>query len=98
MLRHVVMFRWTPTTTPEHVAAIQVGLGALPAAIAEIRHYHFGPDAGINDGNDDFVVVADFETAADYLVYRDHPQHRALITERIAKHVATRTAIQYQIA
>lgn len=97
MLRHVVMMRWTPTTTPEHIAAVQVGLGALPAAIPEIREYRFGPDAGLNEGNYDFVVVADFETAADYVAYRDHPQHRTVITERIADHVAARASVQYQI-
>ena len=48
-----------------------------PAAIAEIRDYRFGPDAGINEGNFDFVVVADFESDDDYVVYRDHPVHRA---------------------
>ena len=73
MFRHVVMFRWTADTTPADVSAIVEGLGGLPAAIAEIRDYRFGPDAEINEGNFDFVVVADFESEEDYLVYRDHP-------------------------
>ena len=97
MFRHVVMMRWTEDTTPAHVSPVMEGLGGLPAAIAEIRDYRFGPDAGINEGNFDFVVVADFESVEDYLVYRDHPVHRALIAERIVPHLAERTAVQYYI-
>ena len=91
--RHDALDRRTPrrpTCRP-----IIEGLGGLPAAIAEIRDYRFGPDAEINEGNFDFVVVADFESAEDYLVYRDHPVHRALIAERIAPHLAERAAVQY---
>ena len=97
MFRHVVMMRWTEDTTPADVSAVIEGLGGLPAAIAEIRDYRFGPDAEINEGNFDFVVVADFESAEDYLAYRDHPVHRALIAERITPHLAERTAVQYYI-
>ena len=98
MFRHVVMFSWTADTTPADVSAIVDGLGGLPAAIGEIRDYRFGADAEINEGNFDFVVVADFESAEDYVVYRDHPVHRALIAERIAPHIATRAAVQFHTA
>ena len=97
MFRHVVMMRWTEDTTPADVSAIVEGLGGLPAAIAEIRDYRFGPDAEVNEGNFDFVVVADFASVDDYLVYRDHDVHRSLIAERIAPHVAERAAVQYYL-
>jgi hypothetical protein len=97
MFRHVVMIRWNDGTTPADVSAVSDGLGGLPAAIGEIREYRFGPDAGINAGNFDFVVVADFESAEDYVAYRDHPVHRALIAERIAPHLAERGAVQFYI-
>jgi hypothetical protein len=98
MFRHTVMFRWTPDTTPGDVAAITEGLGGLPGAIPELRAYEFGHDAGINEGNFDFAVVADFADVDDYLAYRDHPLHRAVIAERIAPHVAERAAVQFEIA
>jgi hypothetical protein len=98
MFRHVVMFRWTPDTTPADVSAIVEGLGGLPGAIPELREYRFGHDAGINPGNFDFAVVADFQSADDYVVYRDHPLHRALIAERITPHVAERAAVQFDVA
>jgi hypothetical protein len=96
MIRHAVMFRFTLATTPADVAAISDGLRELPRGIPEIADYRFGPDIGVNDGNFDFVVVADFADTADYLVYRDHPLHRALIAERIAPHVESRAAVQFE--
>ena len=97
MFRHVVMMRWTPDTTPADVNAITEGLGGLPAAIPELRDYRFGHDVGLNEGNFDFAVVADFNDADDYLVYRDHPLHRAVIAERIAPHLAERSAVQFEV-
>jgi hypothetical protein len=97
MIRHTVMFRWKAGTTRADVAALGEALGGLPAAIAEIRDFRFGHDIGVNDGNFDFVVVADFADTDDYLAYRDHPLHRALVSERIAPHVAERAAVQFDI-
>ena len=97
MFRHVVMMRWSPGTTSADVNAIVEALGGLPAAIAELRDYRFGHDVGINEGNFDFAVVADFADADDYIVYRDHPLHRAVIAERIAPHLAERAAVQYEV-
>jgi Stress responsive A/B Barrel Domain len=95
--RHVVMFRWKDTVDDEHVAAVTAGLSTLPGLIPQIVDYRFGVDAGVNEGNFDFVVVADFATVDDYLVYRDHPDHRAFIADLVTGHVATRAAVQYVI-
>ena len=54
-------------------------LRTLPGAIGEIKDYHVGLDAGLNPGNYQFAVVADFDNVEDYLVYRDHPVHREII-------------------
>ena len=98
MIRHVVTFRWKPDTTAGDIAAIEAGLGELPAAIDEIQRYTFGRDVGINDGNFQFAVVADFASADDYVVYRDDPQHRKLIEEHIRPHIAERAAIQFEFS
>jgi Stress responsive A/B Barrel Domain len=97
MIRHVVMFRWRAETTPDEVATIETGLGKLPGEIPQIQRYTFGADLGINDGNFQFAVVADFASVDDYLVYRDHPVHRALIEEQIRPRIGERTAIQFEI-
>lgn len=97
MLRHVVMFRWADDVDDEHVAAVRAGLDELPGHIPEIVRYHHGNDVGINDGNFDYVVVGDFASADDYVVYRDHPVHQAFIQRCIAGRVSDRAAVQYEI-
>jgi len=96
MFRHVVLFRWSPSTTADDVDAISAGLAGLPAAVPEIATYRFGSDLGINEGTFDFAVVADFASRDDYLVYRDNPVHTAFIAEHITPHVADRAAVQYE--
>ncbi len=96
--RHVVMFTWNDDVDESHVAAVGAALSGLPGKIPEIAAYLHGPDAGINAGNFDYAVVADFASRDDYLVYRDHPDHRAVIAEMITGHVAARAAVQYEIA
>jgi hypothetical protein len=98
MFRHVVMMRFTPESTPAQLAAMQARLLQLPGQIPEIRNYVIGDDARINDGNFDFVIVADFDNVDDYLVYRDHPDHQAVITESIRPLLAERVAVQHDLA
>ncbi|MFC4536288.1 Dabb family protein [Sphaerisporangium dianthi] len=97
MFRHVVMFTWVAGTTEEQKAEVEAGLKELPVAIPEIRRYEVGRDAGINPGNHEFVVVADFDSVEDYLVYRDHPVHRAVIADVIRPILASRSAVQYTL-
>jgi hypothetical protein len=97
VFRHVVLLRWVAEATPEQRSAVQSGLGALPDRIPEIRSYTIGTDARVNDGNFDLVVVADFDDVDGYLVYRDHPDHVAVINESIRPILADRAAIQHEI-
>ncbi|MEV0416615.1 Dabb family protein [Streptosporangium canum] len=95
MFRHVVLFTWAEGATDEQRAAVATELGKLPEIIAEIRSYAVGADAGVNPGNHEFAVVADFDSLDDYLVYRDHPAHQAVIAEHIKPILASRAAVQY---
>jgi Stress responsive A/B Barrel Domain len=61
------------------------------------RSYNVGADAGSVPGNADFAVVGDFEDAASYLAYRNHPAHRAVIEQTIQPIIAARPAIQYEL-
>lgn len=96
MYRHVVMFRFNDDVDESEKTAISEGLSSLPGQIPEIKTYHHGSDLGLNEGNFDYVVVADFDTVDEYITYRDHSDHRAVINERIAGRVAERVAVQYQ--
>ena len=81
MFRHVVMLRWTPEATAGAARPrCRPALAACRARIPEIRSYAIGADARVNEGNFDLVIVADFDDVDGYLVYRDHPDHQAVIT------------------
>jgi hypothetical protein len=95
--RHVALFVFREDATDEQIAAVAEGLAALPAQIPEITAYRIGPDLGLNDGNHDYAVVADFESVDGYLAYRDHPAHRALLADTIRPILASRAAVQYDI-
>ena len=97
MFRHVVVFRFTPQTSEEQQQELARQLRTLPGAIEQIKAYHVGLDAGMNPGNYQFAVVADFGSVEDYLVYRDHPVHRDIIGKYVQPIVAERAAVQYEL-
>ena len=97
MFRHVVVFRFTPQTSEEQQQELARQLRTLPGAIEQIKAYHVGLDAGMNPGNYQFAVVADFDSVEDYLVYRDHPVHRDIIGKYVQPIVADRAAVQYEL-
>jgi hypothetical protein len=96
VFRHVVLCRWKPGATDEQKDAFLVALRALPESIDVVRAYHVGHDAGLAETNHDFVITADFDTEADYLVYRDHPAHDAFRQQHLVPLVAERAAAQFE--
>ncbi len=96
MFRHVVLFTWKPEATDAQRLALAEQLRKLPGVISTIRGYQLGPDAGINTGNADFAVVAEFDDEDGYLVYRDDPEHRRIITEYLRPILASRAAVQFE--
>ena len=97
MVRHVALFHWKPGTTAADVSRVEEGLRPLPAQIPRILSYRFGRDLGIQEGNADFAVVADFEDEDALRTYAEHPVHVAVVNERIRPLVRSREAIQYVI-
>jgi hypothetical protein len=97
MIRHVVLFTWIPEATDRQKQQVAEELRALPPLMTGLRAYHFGPDAGIVDGNFDFAVVVDFDDAESYLAYRHHPAHRAVVDQVINPIVRQRASIQYEL-
>lgn len=96
MIRHVVVFSWKPEATAEQVEHIATELRKLAAGIPAVKAYACGSDAGINQGNYDFAVTADFDDEPGYVTYRDHPDHRAIIATSINPITAQRTAVQFE--
>jgi hypothetical protein len=96
MIRHVVLFRWKPEATEYQKALAATEIARLPAIVPSILGFAIGTDAGINEGNADFAVTADFEDEAGYLAYRDDPTHRAMVADHIIPILAERTAVQFR--
>lgn len=91
------MFSWKHDSPTGHqqrfAAALDVLLDRFPGVI-DARH---GPDLGLKQGNLDYVVTLDFDSADDYLVYRDHPDHQQLLRDYILDDCAIRSAIQFTL-
>jgi Stress responsive A/B Barrel Domain len=96
MIRHTVLFKWTEQATDEQVQEAHAQLAKLPSLVASVREFALGSDAGLNQGNFDFAVTADFDDEAGYLAYRDDPGHREIVTRYIAPILGERAAIQFQ--
>ncbi len=84
MLRHIVLLKFREGHTAEQVQAITDGMNGLAAQIPEILSYTHGVDAAISESAYDYAIVADFASEADYLVYSDHPAHKAVGAHVIA--------------
>ena len=97
MIRHVVMFTFQETAPEGTVAHLEEGLFLLAQTISEISAYTYGGDVGLREGNYDFAIVADFETAEDFRTYADHPDHQAFIKERIVPVVKDRVSVQFEL-
>ena len=95
-LTHVALFTWKPGTTDRQILDLKDGLAALPGLIPEIKGYRFGSDAGLKEGNVDFAVVADFESAEAYRAYSGHPAHRDVIERLLTPLLGTRSALQFE--
>lgn len=95
--RHVVMFEFADHVTDDYADQVRAALNALPSQIDQIRSYVHGDDAGVSEGNWDYVLVADFDSADDYAAYRDHPVHVRMIDDTIKGNLANRAAVQYEI-
>jgi heme-degrading monooxygenase HmoA len=97
MIRHVVLFTWDDEMTDELEQQLAAELTALAATMAGLRAYHAGRDAGLVEGNYDFAVVADFDDAASYLAYRDHPEHQDIISRLSRPHARSRASVQLEL-
>ena len=98
MFRHVVMFKWNEGVDSTQIGEVAAALDRLTTVIPTLQAYAHGSDAAVNADNFDYVVVGDFASVDDYLIYRDHPEHRAFITTYLSGRVAARAAIQYHVA
>jgi hypothetical protein len=79
MLKHVVFMKFKPTVTAPDIEGLKQGLGALPAAIPEIREFVFGQDILRTERSWDFGLVSTCEYVEAMNRYQVHPDHQVLL-------------------
>jgi hypothetical protein len=96
MIRHAVLLEWKQEATPEQKAEAAFQLALLPTLVPTIRAFASGADVGVNENTYDFAVTADFDEAAGYVSYRDHPRHQEIVAKYIAPIRAKGVAVQFE--
>ena len=80
--RHVVLFKFKDTATPEQVKAVEDAFRALPTKINTITGYEWGTNVSPEGKDDGFThcFFVTFKDKAGLEVYLPHPDHKAFGT------------------
>lgn len=94
--RHIVLLRFTPSSSVAQHQAVAEALRGLPDIIDEIRSYDVNLDAGLSPDNAHISVIGDFDDEAAWRAYSQHPAHLAVVDQLIAPILesASRTQIR----
>ena len=79
VLRHVVLFSFTPSSSAEDIARLAEAFAALPSQIEEIIDFEWGSDVSV-EGKAEGYTHCFFVTFADTAgrdAYLPHPAHQA---------------------
>lgn len=95
-LRHVVMFGFKESSTPEQVQTVVDAFANLPnqiPAIADFEHGVNNSPEGLNDGLTHCFLVT-FKSEADREAYLPHPAHKAFV-EVLKPHMEKVVVLDY---
>lgn len=79
MLRHVVLFKFKDSATPEQVKEVENAFKSLPSAIKEIKDFEWGTNnspENLNEGLTHCFLLS-FNSEKDRDAYLPHPAHKA---------------------
>jgi hypothetical protein len=96
VLRHVVLFGFKATTTPEQVQEIERAFAALPAQINIIRAFEWGTDVNVARAHAGYThcFLVTFSSEADCAAYDRHPAHQVFVA-LVQPHVAQVLVLDY---
>jgi len=79
MLRHVVLFKFKPTATPEQIKTVEDAFKELPSKIKEIKDFEWGTNNSPENSNEGLThcFFLTFASEEDRAVYLPHPAHKA---------------------
>jgi uncharacterized protein (DUF1330 family) len=94
MFRQVISIRWAEGVTEEQKQGYREALDRL-RSIPELTALIWGDDAGIFEGNFDFVAVMDFEDFAAARRYVEHPLHQQYVQDHAQPLIGERVVVQH---
>jgi hypothetical protein len=97
MIRHVVVFTWSPDADEQRRATTVEALRRLRRDVGGMTSLVVADDAGLVPGNADTVLMADFPDVEAFRRYAEDPVHLAVIAEHVRPYLAARSAVQYQL-
>ncbi|MGY1836082.1 Dabb family protein [Blastococcus sp. SYSU DS0510] len=97
MIRHVVLFTWSPDADAERRARTVEALRDLRRTVGGMTSLVVADDAHLVDGNADSVLIAEFPDVEAFHRYAQDPVHLAVIAEHVRPILAARTAIQHRM-
>lgn len=96
VLRHVVLFGFTPETTPDQVHAIEEAFAGLLAQIPEIIDFEWGTDVSVESAARGYThcFLVTFRDEAGRAIYLPHPAHQRFV-EMAGPHFAQVLVLDY---
>jgi len=96
VLRHVVLFKFTDSSTPEEVKKVEDAFIALKGKISLIKDFEWGKNSSPENLNQGLThcFLATFHSDKDRDDYLVHPDHQAFV-EVLKPHLDKVTVIDY---
>lgn len=94
MITHIWSMTFTEQTTTEQRTAFVEAMAALPTQIDGVASFRSGVDLGLNPGNYDVSIVAEFTDENAWSAYINHPAHVAFVENHVTPLCASWGAIQ----
>jgi hypothetical protein len=81
LLRHVVLFSFKTTSTPDDIKKIENSFKTLPVKIKEIRDFEWGTNNSPENLAQGFThcFFVSFASEKDREIYLPHPDHKAFV-------------------
>ena len=95
MLTHIWSMSFTEAATPAQRSAFVAAMAELPTKIAGVESFRSGNDLGLNPGNSDVAIVAEFADANAWRAYIEAPAHVSFVENHVTPLCASWGAIQF---
>jgi hypothetical protein len=98
MIKHIVMFKLNDSLDdkPATVETLKNKLESLKNKINQVVTLEVGKNISDRKAAHDLVLVTEFASVEDLDIYRDHPEHLAIV-EYIKKVVGNIVVVDYEI-